>query len=190
MILLTAAAVAIGFLGGRPEETALRDLDGAVHGSLEHPSGGKWNVLFFLTSDCPIANQYAPEIRRICTSYGQKGAQCFLVYVDPSMKEDQIRQYIKDFQYDCCTPIHDKDHRLVRTAGATVSSEVAVFARGADLKYRGRIDNFYAALGTQRQHVTQHDLRDALDNLVAGRPVQDARTDAVGCFIPETVSEN
>jgi hypothetical protein len=182
--LLAVAAIGLSFAGG-PRETVLRDIDGVAHGSLERPSSARWNVLFFLTSDCPVANQYAPEIKRICMSYGPAGVHCFLVYVDASMTEAQIRQHVKDFQYDCCTPIHDGDHRLVHRAGANVSSEVAVFSNGADLKYRGRIDNFYAALGTSRQHTTQHDLRDALEDLAAGRPVRETRSQAIGCFINE-----
>jgi hypothetical protein len=182
--LLAAAAIGLSFVG-TPQDTVLRDIDGVAHGSLEHPSPNRLNVLFFLTSDCPVANQYAPEIKRICVSYGVSGVHCFLVYVDASMTDTQIRQHIKDFQYDCCTPIHDSEHQLVHAAKATVSSEVAIFSQGAQLKYRGRINNFYAALGTSRQHTTQHDLRDALDDLIAGRPVRETRSQAIGCFITE-----
>jgi hypothetical protein len=51
------------------------------------------------------------------------------------------------------------------------------------VKYRGRIDNQYAALGKPRRVVTVHDLRDALDALVAGRPVVHPETEAFGCVI-------
>ena len=51
------------------------------------------------------------------------------------------------------------------------------------MKYRGRIDNQYAALGKPRRVVTVHDLRDALDAVLAGRPVANPETEAFGCFI-------
>jgi hypothetical protein len=54
--------------------------------------------------------------------------------------------------------------------------------RGA-IKYRGRIDNFYAALGKPRQRATSHDLRNALAAVVAGRTVEPPRTEALGCYI-------
>jgi hypothetical protein len=146
---------------------------------------GKWTVLFFLMTDCPISNRYAPEIQRICASYGPKGAHCFLVYVDPSTAADAVLNHVKDYKYTCCPTILDSERRLVRKAGATVSSEVAVFSNTGQLRYRGRIDNFYAALGAPRQVVTEHDLRDALDALIAGRAVRNPRTQAFGCFIPE-----
>ena len=51
------------------------------------------------------------------------------------------------------------------------------------IAYRGRIDNFYAAIGIQRRIVTEHDLRDALDAVIAGRPVAKRETPPVGCYI-------
>ena len=39
-------------------EHLLRDIDGVLHGALEKPAGWKWTLLFFLMTDCPVANQY------------------------------------------------------------------------------------------------------------------------------------
>jgi hypothetical protein len=189
-LLVVLSAAAAGLLRvSEPQQIILRDIDGVAHGSLENPAS-KWNVLIFLLSDCPVANRYAPEIKRICSEYETKGADCFLVYEDPSMREEEIRLYMKTYGYDCCKAVRDLDHRFVRTAGVDVSSEVAVFARGSQLKYRGRIDDFYAQLGAPRPQVTRHDLRDALDDLAAGRPVREPRTSAFGCFISDILSEN
>ena len=168
-------------------QTLLTDIDGTSHGSLEHPARGKWSVLFFLTPDCPIANQYAPEIDRICDTYGSKGAQCFLVYADPGLKPDTVRKHAHDYHASRYPAILDSQYRLVDKAGATVSSEVAVFSSSARIEYMGRIDNLNAALGTARQQVTQHDLRDALDALIEGRNVPNPRTEAIGCFLPPKV---
>jgi len=180
-----AAAIlfAVWFLT-RSGDHLLTDIDGVAHGSLEHPAQGSWSVLFYLTPDCPIANQYAPEIRRICDSYEPEGARCYLVYADPSLSADVIRQHAHDFHGSRYPAILDKDNRLVDAANASVSSETAVFSRGGTLEYRGRIDDFNAALGVPRQQATQHDLRDALDALIAGRSVTRARTEAIGCFLP------
>ena len=51
--------------------------------------------------------------------------------------------------------------------------------------YRGRIDNFFAAIGKSRRVVTEHDLRDALDAVLAGKPVAKAETPVVGCYIDD-----
>ena len=182
--IVVSVTVAGWFALGRA--SVLRDIDGDTHGSLEKPQS-KWNVLFFITSDCPIANQYAPEIRRICDAYDPKGASCLLVYADASMTPVQIRANSKDYFHSAYPAIFDDGYRIARKAGATVSSEVAVFSSGAKLEYRGRINDFYADLGTPRQRVTHHDLRDALDALAAGKPIANPRTQAVGCFIPDNI---
>jgi hypothetical protein len=167
-----------------PGAHPLRDIDGTLHGLLEKPDRWKWTLLYFLMSDCPIANQYAPEVQRICASYEAKGVQCFLVYVEPTMKVADIRTHMKDFKYNRIPAILDSSHDLIDAAGATVVSEVGLFSATGELKYRGRVDNLYAGLGKPRQVVTQHDLRDALDALIGGRPVPNPRTQAYGCFIP------
>src|SRR5262245_16624403 len=119
IIGVVSTATASWLMRQTPEEHFLRDIDGTVHGSLEHPAAGiNWNVLFFLMSDCPIANQYAPELQRICMKYGPNGTQCFLVYVDPSMSAEAIRKHMSDFQYNsCCKGILDSNHLLVQLAG-------------------------------------------------------------------------
>jgi hypothetical protein len=53
------------------------------------------------------------------------------------------------------------------------------------LVYLGRIDNRYVGFGKRREQVTAHDLRDALEAVLAGRPVPRRRTEAVGCDIPD-----
>ena len=51
--------------------------------------------------------------------------------------------------------------------------------------YRGRIDDRYVDLGLERPAPTKHDLADALAAVVDGKPVQQATTQAVGCFIAD-----
>jgi hypothetical protein len=190
-VLAFAAILAVASLAvwrtTRGQEHTLRDIDGVAYGSLErpaHPEKRGWSVLFFLTPDCPIANRYAPEIQRICDKYGSNGANCFLVYADPLLSRDAIRKHARDYHKSRYPAILDSDYGLVDAAGATVSSEAAVFSSQGKLEYRGRIDDFNAALGVPRQQATQHDLRDALDAVIAGRSVPNPRTEPVGCFLP------
>jgi hypothetical protein len=72
---------------------------------------------------------------------------------------------------------------MAKQAKATVTPEAVVIDSKGETRYRGRIDNFYAALGKPRQQVTAHDLRDALDAVLAGRPVPNPETKALGCYI-------
>lgn len=161
----------------------LRDVDGNKH-LLPADPAAKATVMYFVTHDCPISNRYGPEIRRICENYSARGVRCLMAYVDPMIGASEIQEHRRAF--GATQPaVHDKDHFLADLAGATVTPESAVFDSAGNLVYRGRIDNLYAKLGTPRRNATELDLRDALDDLLAGRAVSRPRTQAVGCFIPD-----
>ena len=142
-------------------------------------------VYFFVTNDCPISNAFAPEIARICAEYGPKGADCELVYVDPTITDDTAMAHAKAYGHGPYPKVVDRKHELVKLTGVTITPEVAVVDHAGQVVYRGRIDDSYAALGQARRTPTSHDLRDALDATLAGKPAPHPQTKALGCYIPD-----
>ncbi len=165
-------------LGGIVE---LRTIGGALLRPLE-PSGIA-NVLFFVSTDCPVSNQYAPEIQRICAAYATKTAHCVLVYEDVQVTAADVRKHLADHRLTGIDAALDADGSFAARVHATITPEALVIDRRGTTRYAGRIDNFYASFGHSRQVVTVHDLRDALDAIVAGRSVAAPATEAVGCYI-------
>jgi len=159
----------------------VRDVDGIAR-DVFAPAGAA-NVLVFVASDCPISNGYAPEIQRICRDYRTKGVACSLVYEDVSIDAGRVRAHRNAYGYKDTAAVIDADGAIAKRAGATVTPQAVVIGPTGVVKYRGRIDNQYAALGKPRRVVTVHDLRDSLDALLAGRPVAHPDTEAFGCFI-------
>lgn len=159
----------------------LPDVDGVPRSPLDPQ--GKASVLFFITTDCPISNSYAPEVQRICAEYGQKKVSCNLVYVDPDLTAADVKKHVKEFRYTGLPAILDPAHKLVGAAGAKVTPEAAVIGPGGKVLYRGRIDNLYASLGKRRPEATERDLRKALDEVLGGKPVAAPFTKALGCYI-------
>src|SRR5262249_30448129 len=83
-------------------------------------------------------------------------------------------------------PVLQDERRAATTAlRAAVTPEAFVLDDKFVLRYRGRIDDGYAARLKKNRQVTRHDLRRALDDVLAGRPVATPATQAVGCPIPE-----
>jgi hypothetical protein len=161
----------------------IRDVDGHERKPLQ--PDGPADVLFFVTNDCPIANSYAPEIQRICGEYQAKGISCTLVYSDLSLDDAAVRKHHADFGYPQNIPaVRDTAHKLADATGATITPQAVIVGKNGKVLYRGRIDNFYAALGKPRRMATEHDLRQALDEVLAGKPVTHSQTQAVGCYIP------
>jgi thiol-disulfide isomerase/thioredoxin len=141
-------------------------------------------VYVFTTTDCPISNRYAPEIKRIAAKFDGQ-AKFVLVYPVPSDSPDLIREHKKKFAYSI-ESIRDGDQKLLKITGATITPEVAVM-KGDRLLYRGRIDNRYVELGTERPRPTTHDLEDAIAAVIAGKPVAMKSTQAVGCILSDLV---
>ncbi|HEY2147454.1 MAG TPA: redoxin domain-containing protein [Pirellulales bacterium] len=155
--------------------------------SLQQLCDAKGNavVFIFTRTECPIANRYAPEIRRLQEKFAPQGVSFELVYPEASDSAAAIREHLAAFQYRC-DAWRDPAYVAVRRFGPTVTPEVAVFdCRIKKMTYRGRIDDLYVDFGQARQAATTHYLEDALLAVLADRPVSLTTTAAVGCLISE-----
>jgi hypothetical protein len=161
---------------------AVHDIDGVSREPLKVEKG-RVEALFFVTNDCPISNYYSHEIRRICEDYAQRGVGCSLVYTDAALTDDQAREHALEYGHGSYPKFVDRNHALVKAAGAAINPTAVVIKPDESIAYRGRIDNSFAAIGKQRRVVTEHDLRDALDAVLAGRAVVKPEVSPVGCYI-------
>jgi hypothetical protein len=160
-------------------------LSGAPLDALQAPAGTKAIVFLFTSTDCPISNRYAPEVRRIADAFGSKGVVFRLVYPNPSEDARAIREHMAAYAYaGIAEAVRDPKLALAKFAGATVTPEAAVVVGGKVL-YRGRIDDRYVDLGRERPAPTRRDLFDTLTAILAGKPAPLATTQAVGCFISD-----
>ena len=177
LALIAATRVAVTIL----------DIDGRPLHPFE--PAGMANVIFFVATDCPISNSYAPEIQRVCREYGPRGIGCSLMYEDLDTSssgarlDDEVRKHLREYRYADIPAAVDRWRTIAKHAKASVTPQAVVIDQAGAIRYRGRIDNFYAALGKPRQQVTEHDLRDALDAVLSGRPVPKVETEALGCYI-------
>jgi peroxiredoxin len=167
----------------KTKHTTFVDIQGSKHTPL-NVKGAKAVVLFFAVTDCPIANYYTSEINAIVKDHASKGVRFFIVHVDPDLTVEAARKHAKEYGLTCPILI-DVKHELVKAAGATVTPEAAVLTPDGKLAYRGRIDDIYVELGKRRVEAKQRDLRDALRAVLAGQPVKEARTKAIGCPIAD-----
>ena len=183
VLVLPVAALGAGSQAG---DVRLRDLGG--HDLRPFATGTRASVVFFVATDCPVSNAYAPEIQRVCREYGSRGVGCSLIYEDVDTGaigtlERQVRAHLEEYKYGAMAAAIDRDRAAAQPAKATITPTAVVVDGGGAIRYRGRVDNLYAALGKTRQQVTSHDLRDALDAVLAGTPVAHPETEAIGCFI-------
>lgn len=159
----------------------LRDAQGVEHTNAEW-NGSKAVLLIFVTTDCPVANSYVPEMNRIHDDYAARGVLVWAVQADPTVPRPDVVRYAHDYHYGFPL-ILDPRQSLVALAGATITPQAAVLSPEGKVLYLGRIDNRVADFGKQRFKATVPDLRNALDEVLAGKTVEHPVTKSIGCAI-------
>jgi thiol-disulfide isomerase/thioredoxin len=180
LLLAFAAASSVCALASA-QQTAL-DLQGNAVNPLA-PSAHKVIVLIFLRRDCPVSSRYAPVIQKIGKQY-EHDVSFFLVYPDKTDSSADIRQYVRDYGYHW-PALRDPDHLLVKLAHVQITPEAAVFDGDRHLVYGGRIDNWFVDLYRTRPAPTTHELDDAIQSALNGKPVAAHEVRGVGCYISD-----
>lgn len=145
-------------------------------------------VLLFTRTDCPISNRYAPEVKKVYEKFAREGVRFYLVYVDKDETLAAIDKHRADFGYPM-PALQDSKHQWVARVGAKVTPEAAVFVPSGKkdfrLVYHGRIDDRYIDFGKTRREASVNDLWNAIEASLAGRPIPQAETKAIGCYIAD-----
>lgn len=175
--LAALVVVTVRVIASHPE---VKDLEGKAHRPTEVK--GKTTVIVFLMHDCPVSNAYAPELQRIGAWAKEKGVPFFLVYADVDVEQAALKKHAMEYGY-ADAPLVDPKRVLAKHVGATVAPQAFVLDREGKVKYQGRIDDRYADFGKQRPAPTKRDLKDAVEAVMAGKPVAEAKTPAIGCSI-------
>lgn len=160
------------------------DLSGKAVDDLAGP-GIRLVVLVFAASDCPISNRYIPEIARLNREFASHGVRFWWVFPNPEDTAAIVSEHIREFGIHE-DAVLDPSQKLVKLAQATITPEAAVFAAGGESLselYHGRIDNRYLSIGVERPQPSAHDLETAIEAALAGKPIQPAVSQAVGCSI-------
>ncbi|MBV8728593.1 MAG: redoxin domain-containing protein [Acidobacteriia bacterium] len=178
-VLLLASSVAA--LAGGLSSFSFTDTAGRVHTRAEWV-GKKAVVLLFVSTDCPLSNRYVPDMNRLASAYTARGVVFYAVQGDATVPLNEVRTHVREFGYTF-PYLLDPEESLAAFTGATATPEAAVISPLGDMLYLGRLDNRLEDFGKERVQVTEFDLRDALDAILAGKPVLHPRTKALGCAI-------
>lgn len=143
-------------------------------------SASQTSVVVFLDPACPIASRYAPELNEHFDQARRAGLDFHAVISDPLVTPREARAF-RD-QAELRYPIiHDATGGLAKALMPTVVPEAFVIDVDDRVVYRGRIDDRFVAIGRVRQHVTSHDLRDAIAAAATGKSITPSRTTPIGC---------
>lgn len=154
--------------------------------------GGKYSLasffpksilcIVFSCNHCPYVRAYEDRMVAIQRDYAAKGVQLVAINSndEKSHPEDSYPEMVKrakekgfNFPY-----LRDESQSVVDAYGAVCTPHVFAFDKQRKLRYRGRIDD-----SKDSEAVTVHDLRNALDDLLASGEVRVPDTRPFGCSI-------
>ncbi len=138
-------------------------------------------VIVSTANGCPIARSLTPALKALRDKYAAKGVEFMLLDSALQDSREAIVAEAKDYGQDI--PILMDTNQLVGEAlGVTRTAEVYVInPKTWQVMYRGPIDD-RMDYGVQKA-ATRTFAADALDNVLAGKPVQQATMQSKGCLI-------
>ena len=147
-----------------------------------HPGDGKVSVVVFTCNQCPYAKAFEPRIIELARQFQAKGVAFYAIdpndeaqYSVESLAEMKARAMEKGYPFPY---LKDGDSAIARAYGARVTPHVYMIDGGGTLRYRGYVDD--SAKPEERRTTG---LANALDDLLAGKPVSNQATRAFGCSI-------
>src|SRR5271170_671792 len=176
-------------IGLQAPDFNLPGVDGKAHRLTDYASS-KVLVVIFSCNHCPVAQMYEKRIKQLATDYHDRGVSVVVImgndpkaeqltefdYSDmgDTFAEMKIRAKYRSFNfpylYDGAT------QAAARKYGPTATPHVFIFDQQRILRYEGRIDS-----NPREQLATKHETRDAIEALLAGKPVAVKDTPAMGC---------
>jgi thiol-disulfide isomerase/thioredoxin len=178
-------------LGAHAPDFKLRGVDGRRY-SLRSFKKADVLVIVFTCNHCPTAQYYEERLKQIADDYKAKGVSLVAInpndpgsirldelgYTDLSDSFDEMRIRAKARKFNFPYLYDGEKQATARAYGPVATPHAFVFDKERKLRYAGRVDD-----SERPEFVKVHDLRNAIDALLAGREVQVKHTKSFGCSI-------
>lgn len=141
-------------------------------------------LVAFICNHCPFVKHIRKEFAAFAKEYQAKGAGIVAISSNdaanypqdsPEKMSEESTQAGYTFPY-----LYDETQEVAKAYRAACTPDFFLFDRDHRLVYRGQFDDSRPRNG---RPVTGNDLRNALDAVLAGRPVSDDQKPSVGCNI-------
>ncbi len=156
--------------------TSLLAVDGARHTLTDYTRRAPWTVIMFVSSTCPCMASHRDPLEDLAAAYAPRGVQFLAVESDVTTTPAGLAAEAQEYSMPL---LKDEGARLANAVGAESATYTVVVDREGRVRYRGGFDS---------DRVTRHPdatpyVRDALDDLLAGKPPRRPETNALGCML-------
>ena len=160
----------------RVAPTTLHGTDGRGHALPDPNAETRYTVVLFLARGCEYVDLHAERLRALTVRLRVRGVAFY--GVDPEVGAE-LEVHRETSQRLGFPVLVDPGARLAKRLGARSSGYAVVLDPSGGVHYRGAIDSDRATLNDDAEPY----LSNALDDLLAGRPVRRAETRALGCVL-------
>jgi thiol-disulfide isomerase/thioredoxin len=140
--------------------------------------GAPLTVVVFFSSHCPCQRAHDERLRALASKYGPAGVRFVAVDAEAgaSRPRDEAEARARGYSFPI---LDDPSGSLADSLGAEYATYTVVLDAGQRVRYEGGIDS-------NKQHLTEDAsffLRDALDDLLAGREPRVPEGKTLGCVL-------
>ena len=157
---------------------------GGAEVSLADFAGAPALLVLFLSNHCPYVKHIRHELARLGREAQQRGVAVVAINSNdvttypadsPAAMEREKRDVGYTFPY-----LFDESQEVAKAYRAACTPDIYLFDAQRRLVYRGQFDDSRPGNG---KPVTGHDLRAAIDLVLASQPVPQPQTPSIGCNI-------
>jgi peroxiredoxin len=196
LLLLWPAAAAVADppglktlpIGSAAPDFQLPGVDGKTY-TLSDFASAKVLVVIFTCNHCPTAQAYEGRVARLQADYRDKGVALVAIspnnaaavrldelgYTDLGDSFEDMKLRAKDHNFTYPYLYDGETQSTARAYGVLATPQVYIFDAERKLRYVGRFDD------AEVKAVKSHDAKNAVEALVAGKPVPVATTRVFGC---------
>lgn len=171
-------------LGTKAPDFTLPDVISGRTIRLQELKSSKATVVMFICNHCPYVKHVIDELVKIGRTYQEKGiAFAAISSNDAEQYPEDSPEKMKEWAAEKGFPfpyLYDETQETARAYEAACTPDFYIFDGDLKLAYRGQLDD---SRPKNNLPVTGKDLRSALDNLLAGKPVSQDQKPSIGCNI-------
>lgn len=171
-------------LGSKASDFTLIDTRTNQMVSLEESKSSLATVIMFLCNHCPFVKHVQTKLVEMAAHYQPKGIQFIAISSNdvvnyPADGPEHMKQEAEAFHYTF-PYLYDESQEVAKAYQAACTPDFYIFDKDLLCVYRGCLDESTPGNG---KPVTGLQLRNALESILAGKPVSAEQKPSIGCNI-------
>ena len=153
--------------------------------SLQQLKGERATIVMFICNHCPYVLHVKQQLIAIAQQYATLGVATIAISSNdienyPQDAPDKMKALMTDWGNPFAAYLYDESQAIAKAYRAACTPDIYLFDADLRCVYRGRLDG---STPKNDLPVSGEDLRNALDNLLAGQPIRAEQIPSIGCNI-------